>query len=244
MIEAALWGLVGASSLLIGAILAFVANLPRSIRGLILAFGAGALFGAVAYELIADAVAPESAGLEVAVGFGLGAIVFYAGSGAIDHVAGRAADGEDGEQGRARRRGLSLLLGAVLDGIPESVVLGISLLGGGVGVPILVAIFMSNLPEAFTASEDLAEAGLRRRWIIGLWAAVVVASAIAAGLGFGLLQDAPSQVIGAIQAFAAGGILAMLAESAIPEAYELGGRPVSLATCLGFAVATYLSLVA
>lgn len=245
MNEAALWGFIGASSLLIGAIVAFVTDLPKTVRGLILAFGAGALLAAVAFDLIAEAVTPTTAGLEVGVGFGLGAVVFYFGSMAVDHLAGEDRDRTPKTAGgRARGHGLSLVLGAVLDGIPESVVLGLSLLSGAVGVPILAAIFISNLPEAFTASADLARGGIKRRSILGLWLLVAVVSAIAAGLGYGLLHDAPPPFIGAVQSFAAGAILAMLAESAVPEAYELGGRPVALATCLGFAVSTYLSFVA
>ena len=168
MIEAAIWGAVGASTLLIGAALAFTIDLPPRIRGLILAFGAGALFGAVAYELFEEAVRASMGGYDVLFGFAAGAIVFFLGSVAIDRLGSGRSDGAPSASGSQRlssRRdprtdGLSVLLGTVLDGIPESVVLGASLIGGaGVGIPVLVAIAISNVPEGLSATEDLTTAG-------------------------------------------------------------------------------------
>jgi ZIP family zinc transporter len=242
MLEAGLWGLIAASSLVLGAIIAFVGRIPDRMQGLVLAFGAGILFGAVAYELVEDAVEASMTGLDVAVGFGAGALVFFVGSVAIDRLS--VAD----RPGLASRRdprtgGLATVLGAVLDGIPESIVLGLSLVpGAGVAFPVLVAIFLSNVPESLSATEDLVAGGFTRRRVIGLWLVVAIASAAAAGIGFALLDAAPLSVTIGMQAFAAGAILAMLAESMIPEAYEIGGRPVGLATALGFAVAAFLSL--
>jgi zinc transporter, ZIP family len=252
VIEAGLWGFGAASSLIIGALLAFGFDLSNAKRGLILAFGAGTLLGAVAYELIEDSLADSERGVEVALGFALGAITFYAGSVLIDGMSGREkpgtssdADGSTRSGGRraSRAKGLAVVLGAVLDGIPESVVLGLSLIGGaGIGVPVLVAVFVSNVPEALSASEDLTDAGESRGRIIGIWVIVALVSALASALGFVLLDNAPSFWVGLIQSFAAGAILAMLAESMFPEAYEIGGRPVGLATCVGFALAAHLSL--
>lgn len=261
MIEAAAWGLIGASSLVLGAILAFRFNWPPRRRGLLLAFGAGTLLGAVAYELIEEAVRSSATGIEVGIGFALGAVVFFIGSVRIDSmsdapettptaaVAASAAQatGDGAERRlesrrRARTQGLAVVLGAILDGIPESVVLGMSLLSGSIGIPVLAAIFISNVPEGLSASEDLEQGGFPASRILGLWVAVALVSAIAAGLGFALLETAPAWLVSGIQAFAGGAILAMLAESMFPEAHELGGRPVGLATCFGFALAAYLSL--
>lgn len=243
MLEAGLWGLIGASSLVLGALVAFASNVPPRIQGLVLAFGAGILFGAVAYELVEDAVAASMIGIDVAVGFGAGAIVFYIGSVAIDRLGADRRDDRLDSRRDPRAGGLATVLGAVLDGIPESIVLGLSLVpGGGVGLPVLVAIFLSNVPESLSASEDLLAGGYTRTRVISLWVLVALASAAAAGLGFALLDAAPLSLIVGTQAFAAGAILAMLAESMIPEAYEIGGRAVGLATALGFAVAAYLAL--
>ena len=249
MIAAGAWGLVGASSLVLGALIAFSTDLSPRVRGLILAFGAGTLLGAVAYELIEEAVKVSATGIEVALGFAAGAIVFWVGSIALDGMDARSGAGADPDEDRAvtaRRRsrslGLAVVLGAVLDGIPESIVLGISLIGTGtVGIPILVAIFVSNIPESLSASEDLAQSGMSRGRILTVWILVALASGLAAALGFGLLDTAAPGLVALIQAFAGGAILAMLAETMIPEASEIGGRAVGLATCFGFAVAAALS---
>ena len=243
MIEAGLWGLIGASSLLLGAVLALVLNVPPQIRGLVLAFGAGTLLGAVAYELVEEALGASITGLDVALGFGLGAGAFFTGSVAIDRMSGsRSADGLPSRR-TARSSGLALVLGSVLDGIPESVVLGLSFApGAGVALPILVAIFLSNVPEGLSGTEDLSDSGISRARVLVLWAAVVVAGAVFAGLGYAIGSGAPQTFTVVAQAFAAGAILAMLAESMFPEAHALGGRAVGLATALGVAVAAYLSL--
>jgi zinc transporter, ZIP family len=241
VIEALFWGGLGASALLVGAVVAFLADVPKRIQGLILAFGAGTLFGAVAYELFEEAVDLSVSGIDVAIGFGLGATVFYLGSVGIDRLSPEQAAGIVSKRD-PRTSGLALVLGAVLDGIPESVVLGLSLLSGqGVGIAVLAAVFISNIPEGLSASEDLAAAGLQRTRIIGVWALVVVVSALAAAFGFGVLGKMGPHVVVLLDSFAAGAILAMLAESMIPEAYEQGGRAVGLATTFGFAIAAALS---
>ena len=183
-------------------------------------------------------------GIDVAIGFGLGATVFYLGSLGIDRLSPEAPEAPDGMPSKRdpRTSGLALVLGAVLDGIPESVVLGLSLLAGqGVSVAVLAAVFISNIPEGLSASEDLADAGLKRMRILGVWVLVVVVSALAAAFGFGVLGKMGPHVVVLLDSFAAGAILAMLAESMIPEAYEQGGRAVGLATTLGFAIAAALS---
>jgi zinc transporter, ZIP family len=246
VLEAALWGLVGASALLLGAVLAFTVRIPLRVRGWIQGFGAGVLFGAVAYELVEEAVRASAGGSAVGIGFALGAIVFYVGSVLIDSIptkAGASGDGPAAAGDSRRSAGLAVLLGTVLDGIPESVVLGLSFVPGeGVAAPILLAIFLSNVPEALSATEDLAESGFSRKRIMLIWIGVALSSAVAAGLGFAMIGVVGNGLIVATQAFAAGALVAMLAESMIPEAYETGGRPVGLATALGFALAAYLSL--
>jgi ZIP family zinc transporter len=250
MAEAFFWGLIGASFLLVGAVLAFVTDVPPKLRGLILAFGAGALFGAVAYELIGDAVQTATSSATVGVGFGIGAIVYYIGSRLIDRMgSGAPTEAPAGGVPRSSARrdprtdGLAVVIGSILDGIPESIVLGASLIGGtGVGIPVLVAIAVSNIPEGLSASEDLTRSGsFTRTQVILLWVAVALASGAASAIGFQALDGAAPDIVAFVEAFAAGAILAMLAESMVPEAYDIGGRAVGLATALGFAVAASLS---
>jgi len=235
--EAALWGALAASSLLLGALIAFRVRMRHRTLALVMGFGSGVLISAVAYELVEEAVAVSANGLVVGAGFAAGAIVFFVGDEAIERHAGSGSGGG----------GLAIVLGAVLDGIPESAVIGISLIGGGsVSVAVLVAVFLSNVPEAISATSQLVEGGWSKAKVTAMWSVVVLASALASLLGFALLQDAPGEWIAAIQAFAAGSILTMLADEMIPEAYREARssahrKAVGLATALGFAVAAALS---
>jgi zinc transporter, ZIP family len=235
VLEAMGWALLGASSLLIGALIVFAVRIADRLLGFILAFGAGVLISAVAYELIEEAVAVTVDSRAVAAGFALGAIVFYAGDVAIDRRI---------QKSTGRGHGLGIVLGAVLDGIPESVVIGISLLTGeSASVAVIVAVFLSNVPESIAASSDLIRDGWPRSRVLLLWVVVVAASTLAAGLGYVALEGASGSWVAAIQAFAAGAILTMLADEMIPEAYESTQRnkTVGLAVAFGFALSAALS---
>ncbi len=232
MLDAVLWAAIAAASLVVGALVAFIRPVSDRVLGLVLAFGAGVLISAVAYELVEDAVEDGLRSPLIAVGFALGAVAFYLGSLALERRGGSRSDGD----------GNAVVLGAVLDGIPESVVLGLSLVGGaGISVPFLAAVFISNVPESLGASADLLRSGTSRTRIVLMWTAVVVASGLSAGLGYGLLSGAPREVVAAVQTFAAGAIIAMLAESMMPEALAKGGRAVGLATAFGFAMSALLT---
>ena len=234
------WGAVAASSLLIGSALALLFRVGGRLLGLILAFGAGVLISAVAYELVEDAFTVSDGGVWVGVGLAAGAVVYFVGDELIDRQGGdkRKSMGGEQEEGTA----LAIVLGTVLDGIPESVVIGLTLLeGGSVGVAMLVAVFLSNLPEAIGATSGLAIAGWRRWRILGLWGLVVLASGLASLAGYALLDNASPDTIAFVLAFAGGAILTMLAETMIPEAYLRGGKAVGLVTTLGFGVAFAVS---
>jgi zinc transporter, ZIP family len=235
MTKAMAWSLLGASSLLLGALAAFFLPIGKRLLGMIMAFGAGVLISAVAYELVEEAVVTAAHSFAIAAGFALGAVVFYAGT----LVISARFSGPTGATG-----GLAIVLGAVLDGIPESVVIGASLLTGDqASVAVIVAVFLSNIPESIAASSDLVEGGWTRGRILALWGAVVVTSTLAAGLGYVLLQDASGTWIAGIQAFAGGAILTMLADEMLPEAFEYAkhNKSVGLAVAFGFAVAASLS---
>jgi zinc transporter, ZIP family len=239
MAEAAFWGAVGASSLLIGAVIAIAVPLPRRAIGLVLGFGAGTLISATAFELTEEAF--ELGGADaVTIGLALGALAYFAGDSVIERGGGGNRMSSMGEQSAESAN--ALLLGAVLDGIPESAVLGITLLeGSGVGVAVLAAIFLSNLPEALSSTTGMRMAGQRSGRVLTTWAVVVVVSAISAALGYGLLDGASGNLVGLIQAFAGGAVLTMLVDTMIPEAFARGHRAVGLVTVLGFALAYLLS---
>jgi ZIP family zinc transporter len=241
MLEAAAWGLIAASSLVIGSVLTFWLRPSRKLIGLILAFGAGTLISAIAYELVEEAAASGRT-LLLAVGLAGGALAFFAGDWWVDRAGGEHRKRSSGQQAQGDPFGI--FIGTLLDGIPESFILGSSLLtSGGVSVAFLVAVFVSNLPEAMGATTGLSAAGWSKRRIIGIWLAVVGASAVAAASGY-LIFSAKSLDGVFAQAFAAGGLLTMLADTMMPEAFENGGKAVGLLTVLGFAVAFALSQLA
>lgn len=243
MLEALLWGALAGGALLIGAAVGLRVTLPQWVIGLIMAFGVGALISAVTYELTAEAY--ERGGTTAVVaGLSLGALVFFVGDLALDRRGARHRKRSGGEQSDV---GGAILLGAVLDGVPESVVIGISLLeSGSVGVAFVLAVFISNLPEGLSGSTGLRKAGHSGRAILFMWTIVCVASAAAAALGFAAADVLPDGTVGALQAFAAGAILTMLADTMMPEAFdESGHRPwIGLVTVLGFTAAALLQFVA
>jgi ZIP family zinc transporter len=235
------WGAVASSSLVIGALLAGVRAWPSRQIGMVLAFGAGALISAIGFELAGEGIEVGSV-QAVAAGLGAGAVVYFLLDG---WIAARFATGR-GRAGRASGgdAGTALALGAFLDGIPEQLVLGIGLAGGdGVGVGLLVAIFVSNLPEAIGSATAMEKSGVPRQRVIALWLAVAAICALASGAGYGIADLVSGDLRAAIDGFAAGALLVMLVDSMIPEATRDSGRPAGLLTTLGFAVATALSSV-
>ena len=229
MLAAGAWGLGAAAWLVIGAAIGLWVPIPRRIVALVLGFGAGALVSALSFDLTEEAF--RGAGTAVtAGGLAAGAATYFAGNLLLHRRSANAT------------AGAGILLGALLDGVPESVVLGTTLLAGhGISVSFLAAVVVSNLPEGLAGARDLREDGHRPWRIIGLWVAVAVASAIAAALGYGALGAMSAGPVAAAQAFAAGAIITMLADTMFPEAFRNGGPAVGLATALGFATAFLLS---
>jgi zinc transporter, ZIP family len=238
--EALAWGLIAASSLVLGGILAL--RLPIGLRplGLVMGFGAGVLISAVAYELVEDAFGTAGGSGAVALGLLAGAFTFYFGDLAIDRFGGEGRKSAAG--GQEVGSALAIVLGTVLDGIPESIVLGLSLLGGGgVSVAMLAAVFLSNLPEALSSTAGLSKSGWGRREILGLWVVVTIVSGISALAGYAFFDGAPVATIAFVQAFAGGALLTMLADTMMPEAFRYGGKQVGLVTTLGFALAFFIT---
>jgi zinc transporter, ZIP family len=241
VLEAGLWGLAAAATLVVGALIGLFARIPGRFVALVLAFGVGALISAVAFDLTEEAFRVGGT-LPVAVGLGIGALTFFGG----DQILSRGGAARRGPRvTQVANNGMAIVLGALLDGIPESIVLGSTLLGGaGISIPFFFAVAISNVPEALTAAVDLRREGHKPGWIIGLWVVVAVVSGLFAALGFGALGEmGQSDWVPLIQAFAAGAILTMLVDTMIPEAFADGGDLVGLATVLGFAAAFFLTTV-
>lgn len=239
MAEAAFWGLLTAGSLWVGAFIAVGARPGSRWIGLTMAFGAGALIAAVAYELVLEGF--ETNPGFAAVGFAVGGLAFYVGDVLIDRRGGHGRKSMKGESQLAGSAA-SIVLGTILDGIPESFVLGASLLQDGtVPVAVVVGVFVSNIPESLSATSGLLAAGWSRGRVFALWSAVVAVSVVAAASGWLLLDVMPAGEGAFALGFAAGALLVMLADTLMPEAFELGGREVGLMTGLGFALGFALS---
>lgn len=243
MLEAAFWGFVGGGALLIGAAAGIWLPASNRVIGLVMAFGAGVLISALAFELTREAY-DHSGGAAVILGLLAGSLVFFAGDWYIDQRGGHRRKNPSGTAKGASGGAMALVLGSLLDGIPESAAIGVSLIGGGtVGIAVVAAVFLSNVPESLSASAGMRASGRSVKYILLLWLGVTAASTVAAALGYGLLSGADPLVVATIQAFAAGAILTMLADTMLPEAVEHAGQFVGVLTVVGFTAAFLLSVV-
>jgi ZIP family zinc transporter len=219
------WGAVAASSLVVGALLALLRRWPSWQVGIVLAFGAGALISAVSFELAQEG-AQVGGFPAVAIGLAVGAVTYFLADRRVESMGA----------------GAGLALGAFLDGIPEQLVLGIGIASGeGVSVSLLVAIFVSNLPEAIGSADEMSGAGRSRRDVLRLWAGVALCCTLASVVGWAAADVTGGRMRAAIDGFAAGALLVMLVDSMIPDAFRRARQVAGLATVLGFAVAAGLS---
>jgi zinc transporter, ZIP family len=241
---AAFWGFFAAGSLLLGAALALWRPWSRRAIGLVMAFGTGVLFSSVAFDLVEDAL-ETGGGRPTTAGIALGSVAYFVGDMAVSRRGGadrKSAAVDNGSTGTDDDGNpAAIVVGAVLDGIPESVAIGISLLEGGhVGGVFVAAVFMSNVPEALSASAGLAKQGRSTRSIMRMWAVVVAVSTLASLAGYALLDGTSTDTIAFLSAFAAGAVLTMLASTMAPEAAREGGPVSGLVTTGGFLLAVLL----
>lgn len=243
-LEAGFWGLLAGSALLIGAAVGFFARVPRRVTASVMAFGAGVLLSAVSFELIDEA--HEQGGLlPVAIGAAAGALLYTGANVLLARHGARHRKRSGDEQPSEREQpgsGTAIAVGALLDGVPESVVIGASLLAGGpVSLVTVIAVFLSNVPEGLSSAAGMRQAGRTRRYVFGLWTAIALISGAASLAGYTLLGGAPPEVLATITALAAGAILAMITDTMVPEAFADAHLLVGLITVLGFLVAFALS---
>ncbi len=239
-LQAGWWGLVGGAALVLGAGIAWFVRVPPLVVATVMAFGAGVLISALAFDLVDEAETRGGLGSTIA-GFVIGAVGFV---GANTLLARRGAKHRkrSGDQQPAEAdqsgSGAAIAIGALLDGIPESVVLGLSLLSGhGVGVGVLAAVFISNVPEGLSSAAGMKAARRSAGYIFGVWGGIAVLSGTAALIGAATLQHASAGTVAVITAVAAGAILAMLADTMIPEAFERTHALTGLITAAGFLTA-------
>lgn len=243
-LQAGLWGTFAGGALVIGALVAWFVTVPRAVAGAVMAFGAGVLISALAFDLVDEAEA--TGGLApTLLGFLGGAAAYVVGNVLLARHGARhrkrSGDEQPSEQDE-QGSGTAIALGALLDGVPESIVLGLSLLGGhGVGVSVLAAIFISNLPEGLSSSAGMKRNGRSATFVFGVWGAIALASGLAGALGCLALGGASPQAIAAITAVAAGAILAMIADTMIPEAFQETRLYTGLIATVGFILAFGIS---
>ncbi len=257
MTQAVLFGLVASSALVFGAFAGGRVELPKRLLAAMLAFASGALITALAFELFEDSY--EQGGLwRAALGLAGGAVVFTF----ISQFLDRLAEGDAGEDDNGSEKldqdaaaddrapssasisgsaGLALLAAVTLDGVPENVALGVSIGEGTGGLALLAAIFVSNFPEALVGSASMRAQGRSQGFILGTWTVCAVLLTVAVLIGAGPLSAAQPETLSLPLAFAAGAVLASLADTLMPEAYEQGGPTVALSTTAGFVLSFYLA---
>ncbi len=238
MFSAFIWGGFAAGSLLIGYLLASRKLSNRNI-GIIMGIGSGALISAIAYELVPESVMGNKG---VILACGLGAVTFFVGDWLVDRRGG--ADRMDITASHKEGSGAAIFVGTLLDNVPESIILGMSLASGGViNLAFLVAVFVSNLPEGVAGTLNLVASGVPRPRVFRMWLVLVLISAGCAAVGYFMILNL-DKVNGLMaQAFAAGAMLTMLADAMMPEAFEHGGKLVGLFTVLGFLGGAILSMM-
>lgn len=254
VLQAGLWGLLSGSALLIGAVAGWYAPLSRRTVAAIMGFGAGVLISALSFELMDEAwIRSSHAGsgfAPVAVGFLAGALIFTACNYALGLWGARHRKRSSAEHRAHDRKtnasnGGALALGALLDGIPESIVIGISLIeGSGVGLVAVIAIFLSNLPEGLSSAAGMKAEGRSASFVFLLWAGIALVAGLSSALGYLAFAGVDPGWIAAVQAVAAGAILAMIVDTMVPEAFEGTRDFAGLVAVAGFLTAFALSKLA
>lgn len=241
-LEAGFWGLLAGSALIIGAAIGYYVPVTQRVIAGVLAFGAGVLISVLSFDLIDEAY--ETSGLVItALGFVGGALIYIVANRILARRGAKGRMGSDQESaGDDNDNGIVIALGALIDGIPESIVIGLSLLAGGtVSTVTVIAIFVSNIPEGLSSATGMKSAGRGPRYVFGVWIGIALASGVAALLGFAVFGNLPIELTAAMLAIAAGAVLAMVADTMIPEAYKVAHEMTGLFAVVGFLSAYVLS---
>lgn len=240
MIEAFAWGAFGASALLVGALIAYTGTPSLRMIAVVMALGAGLLIGSVSFELVDEALKLADVGW-VGVYTLIGAATFTVGDWWLDRRGGGRRKDSRGAQ--ADGSPLAIVFGSVLDGVPESFVLGLTVLEGHVSVALLVGILLSNFPEGLSSSSGLRIAGWPRRRVVVMWLTVIAVAGVSAGFGYALLDPSQGHTGAFAQSFAAGALLAMITDTMLPEAYGVEKSLTGSLVAIGFAISLVLSAV-
>jgi ZIP family zinc transporter len=233
VVEAVVFGVVASAALVLGALAGCWWRPPAAVLGALLAFASGALITALAFDLFGEAFRAGGA-WRAGIGLFAGAAVFIGVDTWLDRRVERRA-------GRGAAIGLALFAAVTLDGLPENLALGVSLLGPTGSVTLLVAIFASNLPEALAGAIAMREGGRSVGFVVGLWSAAAVLLAAAVVFGYVALREVEEETLAWPLGFAGGAVLASLADTLMPEAYRDAGPATAFATTLGFLLSFLVS---
>ena len=244
-LQAGLWGLFAGGALVLGALVAWFFNVPQRLIAGVMAFGSGVLISALAFELMDEAY--KRGGLDsTGLGFVGGAAIYTAANWILARQGAkhrkRSGHNDQPSESEDSGSGIAIAIGALLDGVPESIVIGLSMLEGGVVSWVaVIAIFLSNVPEGLSSAAGMRKAGRSAMYVFGVWGGIAMASGIAAWVGYSVFRNFSPDVIAATTAIAAGAILAMLADTMIPEAFAIAHNAAGLITVIGFLAAFILS---
>ena len=238
-LQAGVWGALSGSGLLIGAVGGFYAALQHTAIARAMTFAAGVLLAVVAVDLVIDARGAASLRW-IVTGMLCGAAVFSCVNWLLSRRGARHRKrcGECVEQPEEERQpgsGLAIAAGTFLDGVPEGVVLGLSVLHHGApGVGTVTAFFLANIPEALSSTAGMRRAGRSARYVFGLWMGIAFTIGLAAAVAGPVLRDTGPAVRGTVEAFAAGAILSLVAETMIPEGFHDSPQFNGLLLVVGF----------
>jgi len=236
-LEAGGWGFAAASALLLGSALGWFIRFPPKIVAYVMAFGSGILFAALSFDLVGDALEQASIGW-IAGGFMAGAALFSLINHWLNTPGVKHRKRSHSQKPAAKNTGMAIAAGTLLDGLPESMAIGLLVASGGkLSLATIAAIFISNIPEALSSTAGLRRAGHGGWFIVRLWGGIALLSGVFAIIGAVFFGNAPEHVKALITCVAAGGIFAMLVETMIPEAFAETHELSGLIAALGFVAA-------